>query len=289
MQDRQALGHHHAQVFQFFGAEAVLPAVQQQRGGHVETLQGLGDGAGEQGQQHELPRTGCRANVGVVVLAQQPLLDQRGQPLVNHLIQLLRRPAQEQFGLQVRVQRVHILAQQFAAHARAAEEEARQQRRQGEDVQHVVTVIGHQYRVAFIQVQDATQGVLLLGHQVHPAHVFDQRLAVAIRQGGVRRVGHLAQQGQVQVEHAGQGALVQGQAAGGQQSQGHQVDRVDRGRLVEVTGHGFAQAGGGCIEPGRAVLRAVILFTPAGLLLVEEAGQADRLAEVHVYLAKALF
>ncbi|MNO86887.1 hypothetical protein D3C76_783020 [compost metagenome] len=216
------------------------------------------------------------------------MLDQCGQPLVDHRIQLLRRPAQEQFGLQVGVQRVHILAQQFAAHARTAEEEAGQQRRQGEDVQHVVAVIGHQYRVAFIQVQDAAQGVLLLGHQVHPAHVLDQRLAVAVGQGGVRRVGHLAQQGQVQVEHAGQGAFVQGQAAGGQQRQGHQVDRVDRGRLVEVAGHGFTQAGGGGVEPGRAVLRAVVLFTPAGLLLVEEAGQADRLAEVHVYLAKAL-
>ncbi|MCY1182595.1 hypothetical protein D9M73_231630 [compost metagenome] len=117
MQDRQALGHHHAQVFQLFGAEAVLPAVEQQRGGHVEALQGLGDGAGEQGQQHELPRAGRRAQVHVVVLAQQPLFDQRGQPLVDHFVQLFRRPAQEQFGLQVRVQRMHILAQQFAAHA----------------------------------------------------------------------------------------------------------------------------------------------------------------------------
>ncbi|MCY1448840.1 hypothetical protein D9M71_655470 [compost metagenome] len=99
MQDRQALGHHHAQVFQRFGAQAVLPAVDQQRGGHVEALQGLGDGAGEQGQQHELPRAGRRAHVQVVVLAQQALFHQRDQPLVDDLVQLFWRPAQEQFGL----------------------------------------------------------------------------------------------------------------------------------------------------------------------------------------------
>lgn len=155
-------------------------------------------------------------------------------------------------------------------------------------MQHVVAVVGHQHRVAFIQVEDAAQGVLLLGHQVHAAHMFDQCLAVALGQGGVRRVGHLAQQRQVQVEYAGQGALVQGKAAGGQQCQGHQVDRVDGGRLVEVAGHGFSQAGGGGVEPFRSVLRTVILFSPAGLLLVEETSQADGFAEVDVDLAKAL-
>ena len=41
MQDRQALGHHGAQVFQLFGAQGVLAAVEQQRDGHVKALQGL--------------------------------------------------------------------------------------------------------------------------------------------------------------------------------------------------------------------------------------------------------
>ncbi|MCY1183491.1 hypothetical protein D3C81_1893930 [compost metagenome] len=45
MQDRQALGHHRAQIFKLFGSEGVLPAVEQQRSGHVEPLQGLGNGA----------------------------------------------------------------------------------------------------------------------------------------------------------------------------------------------------------------------------------------------------
>ncbi|MNC41259.1 hypothetical protein D3C75_900170 [compost metagenome] len=55
MQDRQALGHDRAQVFQFFGADAVLAAVEQQGHGHVETLQGLGDAFRQQRQQHEMP------------------------------------------------------------------------------------------------------------------------------------------------------------------------------------------------------------------------------------------
>ncbi|MNN05079.1 hypothetical protein D3C81_1178270 [compost metagenome] len=210
MQNRQALGHHHAQVFQLLGAQRVLATVEQQRGSHVEALQGLGDGACQQGQQDELPRAGRRAHVQLVFMTQQALLDQRRQPLVDHLVELLGCPAQEQLGLKIRIQGMYVLPKQFAAHARAAEEEARQQCRQGEDVQHVVAVIGHQHRVAFIQVEDAAQGVFLLGQQVHASDVFDQRQAVAVGQGGVRRVGYLAHKRQVQVKHAGQGAFVEG-------------------------------------------------------------------------------
>ncbi|MNN44124.1 hypothetical protein D3C81_1584020 [compost metagenome] len=121
------------------------------------------------------------------------MFNQRRQPLVDHRFELIGRPAQEQLGLQVRVQRVYVLAEQFAAHPRAAVEETRQQGRQGKDVQDVVAVIGHQHRVGFIQVEDAAEGVFLLGQQVHAPDVLDQRLAVAFRQGGVLGVGHLAQ------------------------------------------------------------------------------------------------
>ncbi len=155
-------------------------------------------------------------------------------------------------------------------------------------MQDVVAVIGHQDRVGFIQVKDAAQSVVLLGQQVHAPDVFDQRLAVTLWQGRVLGVRHLAQQGQVQVQHPVQSVFVQGQAAGGEQCQCHQVDGVDRRSLVEVTSHGFAQAGGGLVEPGRAELRAKRLFAPAGLLLVEKARQADRFAEVDVDLAETL-
>ncbi|MNP57580.1 hypothetical protein D3C76_1524210 [compost metagenome] len=89
MQDRQALGHDRAQVFQFFGADAVLAAVEQQGHGHVEALQGLGDAFRQQGQQHEMPRAWRRAQVHVVLEAQQALLDERLQPLIDHRIQFV--------------------------------------------------------------------------------------------------------------------------------------------------------------------------------------------------------
>ncbi|MNN05078.1 hypothetical protein D3C81_1178260 [compost metagenome] len=56
-----------------------------------------------------------------------------------------------------------------------------------------------------------------------------------------------------------------------------------------MTRHGFTQPVRGFVEPARAALRAVILLAPAGLLLVEEARQADRFAEIDVDLAEALF
>jgi hypothetical protein len=137
----------------------------------------------------------------------------------------------------------------------AALEEARQQRRQGEDVQHVVAVVGHQDRVLLVQIQDLAQGIALLGQQVHVLDMLDQRAAVAFRQVCAAS-RHLAQQRQVQVEHPRHGAIVQGQAAGGQQRQGHQVDRVDRRRFVQVPRDFLAEAVGGFVEPGRFVLRA---------------------------------
>jgi len=48
------------------------------------------------------------------------------------------------------------LQDQLAAHPRTALEETRQQRRQGEDMQDVVAVVGHQHRILFIQIQDAS-------------------------------------------------------------------------------------------------------------------------------------
>ncbi|MCY1364601.1 hypothetical protein D9M69_514120 [compost metagenome] len=148
-------------------------------------------------------------------------------------------------------------------------------------MEHVVAVVGHEDGVLLVQIEDPAQRVLLLRQQVHAQHVLDQRLSVAFGQGGVGRVGHGAEQRQVEVEHAGQGAFVQGQAGGGEQRQGHQVDRVDRRRVVEMTGDALGELVGGVVEPGRAELRAQLLGAPVGLLLVEEFGQFDRFAEVH--------
>ncbi|MNE23668.1 hypothetical protein D3C80_1169330 [compost metagenome] len=192
MQDRQALGHDRAQVFQFFGADAVLAAVEQQGHGHVEALQGLGDAFRQQGQQHEMPRAWRRAQVHVVLEAQQALLDERLQPLIDHRIQFVQRPANEQLRLQVGIQRAGVAQDLFATHARGALEEARQQRRQREDVQYVVAVVGHQDGVLFVQIENLAQGIALLGQQVHVLHMLDQRPAIAFRQGGVWRIGDLA-------------------------------------------------------------------------------------------------
>ena len=65
---------------------------------------------------------------------------------------------------------------------------------------HVVAVIGHQDGVLLIQIEDVAQRILLLGQQAETLHVADQRLAVTVRQGGVRRVGHGPQQVLVEVE-----------------------------------------------------------------------------------------
>ncbi|MCY1432697.1 hypothetical protein D9M71_487040 [compost metagenome] len=109
VQDRQALGHDGAQVFQFLGAELLLAGVQQQGDGHVEALQRLGDGAGQHGEQDELPRARRRADIEVVVAVQQAVRDQRVQPLVDHRVQLFQVPADEQFRLQVGIQRAGVV------------------------------------------------------------------------------------------------------------------------------------------------------------------------------------
>ncbi|MNZ83922.1 hypothetical protein D3C78_1026650 [compost metagenome] len=235
-----------------------------------------------------MPRAWRRAQVHVVLEAQQALLDERLQPLIDHRIQFVQRPANEQLRLQVRVQCAGVAQDLFAAHARGTLEEARQQCRQGEDVQYVVAVVGHQDGVLFVQIQNLAQGIALLGQQVHVLHVLDQRPAVTFRQGGVRRVRHLAQQRQIQVEHPCHGAVVQGQAAGGQQRQGDEVDRVDRCRFVQMPRDLLAEAVGGFVEPGRSELRAEFLLAPVRLFAVEELRQFDRLAEVHRDLAEAL-
>ncbi|MCY1424073.1 hypothetical protein D9M71_398060 [compost metagenome] len=215
MQDRQALGHDGAQVFQFFRAELVLPGFQQQGDGHVEALQRLGDGAGQQRKLHEFPRAGRRADVGVVLLAQQTLFHQRFQPFVHFGGQLLHIPADEQLCLQIRIECVDEAQQLLAADSRVALEEAGDQRRQGEHVQDVVAVVGHQYRVLLVEVEDAAERVLLFGEQVQAAGVFDQVAAAAFRQGCAGRVGHLAQEVQIEVENAGQGDFIQRLAACG--------------------------------------------------------------------------
>ena len=179
-------------------------------------MQGLGDALGQQRQQHKVPRTRRRAQVYGVFETQQALFDKRVQPLVHHAVQILQRPTDKQLRLQVRVERVGVAQDLFAGHARTALEEARQQRWQGEDVQHIVAVVGHQDGILLIQINDFAQGVALFGQQVHVLDVLDQRQAIAIRQSGMGRVGHTTQQRQVQVQLAGHGLFIQRQASGGQ-------------------------------------------------------------------------
>ncbi len=126
-------------------------------------------------------------------------------------------------------------------------------------MQDVVAVVGHQDRVLLVQVENLAQRIALFGEQVHVLDVLDQCPAIAFGQGGVGRIGDATQQHQVQIQYPRQGTLVQGQSAGGQQCQGHQVDRVDRRGFVEVACHAFAEAVGGCAQPVRLELRAQLL------------------------------
>ena len=119
--------------------------------------------------------------------------------------------------------------------------------------------------------------------------MLDQRRAIAFGQGGVRRVRHTAQQGQIEVQYPGHGLLIQGQAGSGQQGQCHQVYRVDGRRFIQMPGNLFSQAVGGLAQPFRAVGRCKLLLTPARLLLLKKLGQLDRLAEVDCDLTELLF
>jgi len=114
---RQALGHDRAEILQLLGAQAVLAAVEQQRGGHVEALQGLHHHPRQQGEQDELPRTWRRAHVVVAVHLEQPVLGEGCQPLIDHSFQLLDLPAHEQLGTQIGVQRLGETLDLLAADA----------------------------------------------------------------------------------------------------------------------------------------------------------------------------
>ena len=102
-------------------------------------------------------------------------------------------------------------------------------------------------------------------------------------------VGHPAQQGQVQVQHAGHCPVIQRQFAGGQEHQCHQVDRVDGRGFVQVPGDFLSQAISGRVQPLRPVQRGKFLLTPTRLLTVQKLGKFDRFAEVDRHLAEFLF
>ena len=208
--------------------------------------------------------------------------------MVDDTVEFLCGPADKQFRLQVRVQRMGVAQDLFAAHARGALEEAGQQRWQGKDMHHVVAVIGHQNRVLLIQIEDLAQRIALLGQQIHVFDMLDQCRPVTLGQGGVRRVGNPAQQGQIQVQHPGHSLFIQGQAGSGQQGQGHQVDRVDGRSLIQMPGNFFPQTVGGLAQPFRPVGRRKLLLAPARLLLLEKLGKLDRLAEVDRDLTELL-
>ena len=152
---------------------------------------------------------------------------------------------------------------------------------------HVVAVVGHQDGILLVQIEDVAQCVFLLGEQVEALNVGDQCVAVSLRQRGVRRIGHCAQQRLVEIEDACQGLLVQRLTAGGEHRQRHQVDRVDGRRLVEALGDALGQVVGGVVQPLRAIVRRILL-APAGLLLLEKFVELERLAEVYPDLPKAL-
>ncbi len=86
---------------------------------------------------------------------------------------------------------------------------------------HVVAVVGHQYRVLLVQIEDVAQRILLFGDQVEAFHIVDQRGAIALRQRGVRRVRHRAQQPLVEIENPCQRTAIQRLAAGGEHGQRH--------------------------------------------------------------------
>ena len=124
-----------------------------------------------------------------VGLAQQLLLDQTVDPLLDHRWQFVFTPLQEQLALQVRIDAHDQALYLVALDARVVLEQAGDQRRQHHQVQHIVAVVGHQYRLGLVQAHDFAQGIGLAPNHLHRLDVFDHRLAVEIRQGHARAVG----------------------------------------------------------------------------------------------------
>ncbi len=173
VQDRQALGHDAAQGFQLCGVEAAIGVVQQQRGNHVEALQHLDDAARQQAQQHELAGGGIRALHLTVILVQQAAADQPIHIAQDSVGQLLLRPVHVQLGLQIGIEGADQTLDLLAVHPRVVQEQAGNQRGQGDQVQDVVAVPSHEHRLGLVQIENLTQSVGLPADHAHGLHMAD--------------------------------------------------------------------------------------------------------------------
>ena len=128
-----------------------------------------------------------------VILVQQPTADQTIHIALDDLRQLVLLPVHVQFALQVRVQRADQTLNLFAVHAWVVQEQAGDQRRQGNHMQNIIAVPGQQYGLGLVQIQNFAQCVGLATDHAHAFHMTDLLGTGERRQRYVVTVGCSAQ------------------------------------------------------------------------------------------------
>ncbi len=274
VQGAEALRHHQAVRFQLLRLDTGLGQHPGQHDGVA--LQGLLDALGQEQQAGLVDRIDPEAAVAGL---DQLLALQFGQQGIDQLWQLILFVAQEQLGLEQRVD-VDAAGDDLAAgDPLATLDQGRHQRGHGEQVQYVVAVVGQQDRLIAVQADDLPQLVLAHLELVELHRLIQQGLGILGRHGAVRAVGHLLEQVQIGVELGLQFVAGEGMAFGGQQRQRAQGQAVDGGGAVDTGHQQLGQLVDGARHPLGALLLADVLL-PGRHVFVEVAVEGQRLAEV---------
>ena len=216
------------------------------------------------------------------------MIGERSKHAVDHARQLFLAPAQEKLGGHVGIDAPRQPLDVLGAQHGIADERTGHQRRQREQMQDVVAVVGDELRALVAHLDDVAELVrharddlerLAVHHDLGRRRVGD-RDARAVRRG--------AQQLQVQVELPQQRALGQRAARRREQRGRQQVDGRDRGRGVDAAHDAHRELADQRVHRRQARVVLEALLAPARQLRIEQVVEADRLAHVHVHGAEAL-
>src|SRR6185437_7661344 len=173
-------------------------------------------------------------------------------------------------------------------HVGVAGEYARQQGRHGKEVQHIVAEIRGQHRALVAHADDVPHRVLLTLQHVHRLAVRDDVRPAELGQRDAGTVGKAAQQRPVEIDLALEVRFRKRLPRHGEQDDGEQIDRGDRGGGVDVAHDAAGEVIDGCGDPRRAGVLIERARAPAALVAVQNGFQRDGLAEVDVHTPEAL-